>query len=104
MMVKTLNDLSEDEVRLDYETMLDVTRSAYAYALEHIYMKQARLNTYPIKEGNSMRNILAEGLVDDAIRLSKAANMLATLEEGQTRRNVTIANHTILVSGEFKEE
>lgn len=93
MRVQTQNDLCADTVTLDYQTMLDVAKSAYAYALAAVYTVQNRLNAFPYEEGTSMRKILAEGLVDDAIRLSKAANMLSTLEDGLEREEVKVVNH-----------
>lgn len=93
MRLQTQNDLCANTVALDYQTMLDVAKSAYAYALEAVYKGQNRLNAFPYEEGNSMRKILAESLVDDAVRLSKAANMLSTLEDGLDREEVKVVNH-----------
>lgn len=93
MRVNTQNDLCADKVTLDYQTMLEVARSDYAYALSAVYGSHRRLSEYPYKEGNSMRKILAEGLASDAQRLNAAANMLSTLEDGLDREEVEVVNH-----------
>jgi len=93
MRVQTKNDLCANKVTLDYQTMLEVARSAYAYALEEVYVSYSRLRAFPFEEGNSMREILAGCLVNDAIRLNTAANMLSTLEDGLSREEVVVANH-----------
>jgi len=92
MRVQTQNDLCANKVTLDYQTMLEVARSDYAYALQEVHRSCDRLHAYPFKESNSMRKILAEGLVGDATRLSIAANMLSTLEDGLGREMVEVVN------------
>ena len=94
MHVETQNDLCADKVTLDYQTMLLVAKSAYAYALEVVNVGHKRLSAFPYKEGNSMRKLTAERLVEDADRLSLAANMLSTLEDGLEREEVKVVNHS----------
>ena len=95
MRLQTKNNLCADKVTLDYQTMLEVSKSAYAYALEALYASYSRLRAFPYKEGNSMRNILADKLVTDAVRLDTAANMLSTLEDGLERGEVEVVNRGI---------
>lgn len=74
-------------------TLLEVAKSAFAYALAAVYERYSRLSAFPYKESTSMRKILAELLANDATRLSTAANMLSTLEDGLDREEVVVANH-----------
>lgn len=92
MRLQTQNDLCANKVTLDYRTMLDVVRSAYAYALQAVDEGHRQLSAFPYRESNSMRKILAEELVNDAVRLNMAANMLSTLEDGLEREEAVVVN------------
>jgi len=97
MLIQTQNDLCAGKVILDYQTMLDVARSAYSYALAAVYEGYRGLSAFPYKESNSMRKIVAERLTDDVSRLAAAANMLSTLEDGLDREEVEVVNHDVEV-------
>ena len=94
----TKNDLCADVVTLDYATMLDVAKSAFAYSMDRLYETYREIqNTVATKQGNMDKagvwvDIKANDLVDAAQRLRTAANMAHVLEAGLTRSEVKISN------------
>ena len=88
-MEKTKNDLSFDEVKLDYQAMLSVSKIACGHCLEEI---SRHLGDMRIPSGKFIPWLSAQWLAREAGQLVIAAETMHTLQEGLGRSTVTIVN------------
>jgi hypothetical protein len=95
MMMKTKNDLSFDEAKLDYRALIRTAEIAVS-----VLEQKIRQRLDKVRDSYSNRDITslyleAEWLSEDAERLSLCCETLSTLWGGVDRSNITIVNKEV---------
>jgi hypothetical protein len=88
----TKNDLSFDEVKLDYKALITTAQVAVGRCIQEIERHKSEVHDALWKRDNTRLHLCAERLAEQAKLLSVCANTLAALNEGVTRSVVTIVN------------
>lgn len=91
-MENTKNDISGNEVKLDYDAMIRTAGIAYRASKEEISSYLDKLYVADEKADSTSRYLTATWLKHAATNLAIAAETYSTLLEGKTREQKTLVN------------
>lgn len=90
---RTKNDLSFDEVKLDYKALITTAQVAIHGCIEEISRYERTIRDYGLYHNdNTKLHMDSKRLADEANLLAICADTLAALKEGEKREIVTIVN------------
>ena len=88
-MNETMNDLSFDQTKLDYQAMLTTAEVAHSRCLGEIYRDYQELTRFPL---TGCFYLSAQRLAVEAKYLVTISETLHTLREGLTRHELEVVN------------